>query len=119
MDAKARALLVIGTMRVRNSNVLHLSRLWHPDALAARIPADHLKSCAAHPNGLRFFSGNFHLNVAESEDRTFEIGYVKTTNDLITQCAHDIYSILLESLVWQTGVHVGELIMTQEMYRIS
>lgn len=121
MDAKARALLVPGTMRLQNSNVLHLSRLWHPHALTGEIAADDPKSRTEHPNIRRFFGGNFHLNGAESssfesvESPSFEIAFAETTNDLMTQCVHDIYSILLESLVGHTGINIGELIMTQEM----
>jgi hypothetical protein len=121
MDAKARALLVPGTIRLQNSNVLHLSRVWHPHALTGEIAADDPKSRTEHPNIRRFFGGNFHLNGAESssfesvESPSFEIAFAETTNDLMTQCAHDIYSILLESLVGHTGINIGELIMTQEM----
>jgi hypothetical protein len=87
MDAKARALLVRERMWVRNSNVLHLSKLWHPDALAGGIPADDPKSYAAYSNSTRVFGGNFYLNDVEADENGNQsslIGYANTTNDLIT-----------------------------------
>jgi len=101
-------------MRLSNSNILHLSRGWHPDALTGKIAADDPMSFTTHPINRRYFGGNFNLNNAESEGGTFVISFAETTNDMITQCAHDIYSILLECLVRQTGVDIGEFILIQK-----
>jgi hypothetical protein len=115
LDTKSRASLSPRSLSLEDNHVLDPSTLWAPEQ-QAQFP-NNWNRLKTVQGGSAFFGGVFNTVVGKSMKTLFAMVRV-TTNDLTTECAHDLYSILLKKLVEHTFLNAGDLVVRREGGRL-